>query len=138
MKLELAELTGGKLEGTIDVTYGVSCDSGTQEGSFAKSGCSLGEVMKEAAKHTDSWKAKRANRTDIVLANAAYTDIDVYTLENGEQVHHGYKTFGPESAALAKIHRDFDGKVILKIHAHKQHVKVEYIADHVEHYPNWI
>lgn len=138
MKLELAGLTGGKLEGTIDVAYKVSSDSGTNEGSFAKNGCSLGEAMKEAAKHTDSWKAGRADSTNIVLADVAYTDIDVYALENGKRTYHGYKTFGPESAALAKIHRDFDGKIILDIYAHKQYVKVENIADCVKGYPNWI
>lgn len=138
MKLELAELTNGKLKGTIDVTYRMSCKCGAQEMGFGGNGYSFGEAMKEAAKYTDSWEARRAESTDISLNKVAYSDIDVYTLENGKRTYHGYKTFGPESAALTKIHRDFDGKIVLDTHAHTQYVRVEDIADCVKDYSNWI
>lgn len=137
MKLDLGELTGGKVKDVVETSYQYRSDS-VADGSCVGGGETFGKAVSSLASWTDKLPSRRSKEAHVYMAPIKMTTIDAYTLEDGRKVYHGYRTFGPESSALSKVNLDLDGKVVLRVRTDMHEILVEEIAQEVAEYDNWI
>jgi len=137
MKIDIGELTGGKVKDIVETSYRYHADS-VSDGSCCGGGETFGKAVSSLASWTDKLPSRRSKEAHIYMAPVRLTMIDAYTLEDGKEVYHGYRTFGAESAALAKVNLDLDGKVVIRVHTEMREVGVDNIAQEVAGYDNWI